>query len=201
MKSNILEIRVSDLDASAECFLSDYGKVLETCYNFSAKLIGGTVYALVADFGVGGWAVSYTLTGRKDKYGGIDKGKIEVNGELADKKLLSSLACYVGEDGRVSKFFGIRNPSVYKLIKKGVCKTKNEKTADDIVDMFKLTSTRIHRPMRYISGEKFRASAAIGFANKKSLYCFPWMNVDMLYRIKGHIELLYKPLKESGAII
>lgn len=55
--------------------------------------------------------------------------------------------------------------------------------------------------MKYVSGERWKASMAIGYAMGKSIYCFPWLNTKRLMQLKEHIIICSKALVDIGAII
>ncbi len=75
---------------------------------------------------------------------------------------------------------------------------------DDIVKEFHLTPSRLDYSLsQNCEWERWRMSMAIGYANNKKIYCFPWMNTlefyDCLYN--SSVFRFFKKLTREGAII
>jgi ABC-type multidrug transport system ATPase subunit len=101
---NNIKIEIFNLEATADCKMFNYGSMRDSCSEFNANLSGGNVYAVLGEFGSGGWALSYILSGNKDKYDFINKGSIKVNGAPITHNELRNISCYVGEEGNQSKW-------------------------------------------------------------------------------------------------
>lgn len=82
------------------------------------------------------------------------------------------------------------------------CHNQYLQSEAEIIERFKLTSERYHRPMRQLSHEAWRASCAIGLAQGKKIFCFPYMDHKMIDEyhdlwLKEMIDLL----RDSGALV
>ncbi len=197
MVSILEKVEIKDLNITCICRFNDYGNIRDTLANFSYTFLPGRVYGLIGEFGTGGWALSYVLTGNVKSF----EGKISINQDLADASYLKRISCYTGADDYssiLSKF----NKTVQKQIDMGI---NNKKSFDvnynSIIDKFKLTKERVGRPLKYTGEEKWKCSMAIGYANGKLIYCFPWLNSGSIYHLKEHILLCMSILKEAGAIV
>jgi hypothetical protein len=63
--------------------------------------------------------------------------------------------------------------------------------------MFELSDERFERDLDHVSGEIFRITAAIGFAEGKEIFCWPWRNAHE----PGFDPRVAKTLRDNGKIV
>lgn len=193
-----IEIKIDNLTAGGYPFLKNYGKMPDSCNNLSTSFQSGKVYGIIGGCGEGGWTLSHILTGRDKPY----EGKVLLNGQAADEKILEYYGWYVG-DGITSKGLIRKRKTIYRQIKEGIVQTSSNFTAEDITNLFGLSKDRIHYPLEELSWEKWRASIAIGFAHGKRIFCFPWCDASWVNNLilNCGIHICIDILKNAGAII
>ena len=67
--------------------------------------------------------------------------------------------------------------------------------------MFCISSERINRNIYFVSGERWKASAAIGYANGKKVFCYPWMNSKDIEHLKEQLSHTVKVLLDADCIV
>lgn len=191
-------IQLKSVSASCECKLLNYGAMIDGFSNFTYDFKKGNIYGVIDEFGLGGWALSYVLAGKCKLY----QGEVIINNKAIDNNVLQNFACYVGEDGGRRKLLGIKSMTVREQILMGIHTNKSFcNSYQQIQSLFGLSNERVDRKIELISGERWKASMAIGYAWGKSIYCFPWLNYKYMRQLEAHIKLCMKPLIEVGAII
>ena len=121
------------------------------------------------------WAVSYLMsmyTHRPDDFILFEDAVADVDGKTVSLSELSELSCYID---KVYPLFST-DLSVRELVNKGLKENKLDCSANDIKDLFYLDHERFERPLSCVGNEVFRAMAAVGYCNKKEIYCFPWFS-------------------------
>ncbi len=191
----INELSIYELDALCDCSLFNYGTMRDYCNKFTYKFINGGIYGIIGEFGAGGWALSYTISGMSTKY----EGSIMINDNVVSSREL----CYVGECMRVNGLLGQKKMTVLEQIKLGIKagKCPDALTSNNVIDLFKLSKERVGRRIEYTSGERWKASVAIGYANGKKVFCFPWLNTGEILHLKEHFRLCLNILKQINAIV
>lgn len=95
-----------------------------------------------------------------------------------------------------------RNVVVKKSIEKALLKSQRIETFDAVTEKFILTEPRYDRKLFQLSGERWRASAALGYANRKRIYYAPYKFSKFYYQMcqSGLLKVL-KELTADGAIV
>lgn len=90
-----------------------------------------------------------------------------------------------------------------KILLAAVKKYKKYDDIEEIIDEFNLSRSRLDYKLSQCSWEKWRISLAIGYASKKKIFCFPWMNSLLLFDCMNNSAVYYffEKLKKEGAII
>ncbi len=198
MSINIKSLQVNN-DGHVFCtseFYSTHDVITSSnIYTFRPK-----INLLEGEIDSGAWAVSYLLsmyTHRSKKIILFGEPVATVNGELMNLKELTKFSCYLDKE---YPLFSKRD-TVYNQISRGLKKSKFPLTADEIKDLFKITDTRIHRPLTGMGNEIFKAMAAICYANGKQIYCFPWLSKMRFESYHKHLTELLKTLENLERII
>ena len=135
------------------------------------------------------------LSARVRKY----KGRIFINQEMAHSNDLLSYGWYVGEGVRAKNSFGLeRKLTVREQL---ISCESSDFTIEKLVDLFELSPSRLDRELKYISNERWNASAAIGLAHGKQIYCFPWMDDTWKEAIKVRLSHCSEILKENNCLV
>jgi ABC-type glutathione transport system ATPase component len=205
----ILEIDIEFLDMVCDPKLYNYGKLRDYIHDFKYRFCGGNIYGIVGEFGSGGWALSYILSGRKKL---AEDTRIKINGHITDSKGLLSISCYIGDkqvkepNCRYLKCIH-KKWTILEQIKRGIKKSGCKYSAEDIVSIFQLSDIdhpngRVHKTLEYISNERWRATMAIGFANGKRIFCCPLLFPSYLHYIVGKAMIpILNFLRSNGVIV
>lgn len=147
------------------------GTVYNSCNRFS-NLFSAGIYWLQGEIDAGGWAFAYTLTSSDKKTSVLmDETEYIFKGKpVSLKNLQNDHAWYLGEYDKS------RRKTVRALVEQGLQKSRLPYSADDIRQMFRIDEQRFERNTRQVGFELFSCRAAIGFANGKDIYTFPWLS-------------------------
>lgn len=191
--------KVIGLTAFGNCNLYHHGLIQDHINNFGYEFRKKQIYGIIGEFGNGSAALSCAISGKLP----IQQGNFFINGKEVKINNIKKIGCYVGEDIKIKTKFGfIHRTTVKEQIEYGVNKQKSfVQDVNKIKTMFHLSDERFNRNIKYFSGERWKASIAIGYALGKMIYCFPWMNTKDLFYIKDHIALCLESLMQIDAII
>lgn len=137
--------------------------------HFSYYFTPGKTYGLVCNVGEGGWALSYLLSGREQKF----SGWITINGKKMERGTLDSYGWYVGEGIQSSTLWYNKKLTIREQLELG---TTKEHSVNELIRVLELAPSRLDREIRHISNERWNASIAIGLAHEKQVFCFPWLS-------------------------
>jgi len=192
----ITRLRMENVSGGFECGLDNYGNMRDTLGHFSYQFSSG-IYLIEGECATGGWALSTILSGRDKSF----EGKIMLNDVELTYDKLRQCSCYVGADTGLKKF-GLVPMTVKEQINCGINMGLSfSDDTEDIRQRFGLSSERFNRDFKHISGERWRASMAIGYAFGKKVYCFPWVNSRFLFSHDSNLKLCLRTLISVGAII
>lgn len=173
-------------------------KFIEHISNKSYEFEAGKVYGLVGEIGEGGEFITELLSGRSK----LGKQKVYIDGIAATQSDIEENGWYMGKK-EYSSHFPFYEISVKKALEKAIQQYHFFNDINEVIDMFSLKKDLIDYKLSYYSGERFRASLAIGYACKKNIFCFPWMNSENLYyRMEsGKVYYFFEELKKEKKII
>lgn len=190
-------LAIEDLSVIGTCNLFHYGKVVDCINHFNYEFTGGKVYGIIGEFGFGGAALTNCLTGIIPMH----EGKIYYNGNNVSQMQISKKCCYVGDDVVKARYLK-RHMTIKEQIEYGLRNIKSSSlNVNEIQNLFLISDERFTRRLKYVSGERWKASAAIGYANGRSIYCYPWLNTKDIEHLKEQISGTIEILKNAGAII
>lgn len=159
----------------------------------SLKFESGNIYALVGEHGQGCMYLSYLLGGKID-FGDL---KIYINGNKIRRPDLELISWNLepNEERYSNKF-------VKKSIEKALDRNESKESFSDIQDKFLLTEPRVGRKFKCLSGERWRASAALGYAEGRKIFYAPYKTSTFYYQMcqSGLLKAL-RELTDAGAIV
>lgn len=159
----------------------------------SLQFESGNIYALVGEHGQGCMYLSYLLGGKID-FGNL---KIYINGNEIRKPDLELISWNLEPN---EERYG--NKIVKKSIEKALDRNKSKESFSDMQDKFLLTQPRFSRKLKYLSGERWRASAALGYAEGRRIFYAPYKTSNFYYQMcqSGLLKAL-RELTDAGAIV
>lgn len=165
----------------------------DTWYYKDLELISGKIYGLISEYGQGCMYLSYLLGGN------IDFGPLQV---LVGDNLVSE-----GDLRKLSwnlepSYGKYKNKKVRKTIEKAIQEYKCKESFDEISKTFILTEPRYERKFHQLSGERWRASAALGYACGKKIFYAPYMESSFYYYMNySNLFKILSFLADNGAIV
>lgn len=165
--------------------------------HFNYRLSSSKVYGVVSKPGAGAWVLSYLLAGQVKQ----DSGYIFANnGSLLTQAQLKQSSCYVGDIIYRRNRFGIKYyPTVRQLLEEDP--KMNEEAVQSVVEELELSSSRLDRPLHQVSNERWNATVAIGLAQGKSIFCFPYLDNDWKERLRVRLETCAEVLRKKQSIM
>ncbi|MCM1117927.1 MAG: ATP-binding cassette domain-containing protein [bacterium] len=196
LTAHMEKVILRDFSAGRECDLFHHGIVRDSLSHHNFEFRAGNLYGIIGEFGEGGAALSCALTGNTN----YCEGKIFIDGKEETIDHIIKSSWYVGYD-----IYGARSPfrrkTVKEQIRNGILATHCQKDADAIQEMFRVSEERVGRTIGRVSGERWKASIAIGFAYGKKIFCYPWMNSQDVEHLKEQIKHSVQILIQNGCIV
>ena len=166
----MIVLEVKNFSVYTVCHSCIVGEIYTTCSNFSNMFVAGT-YWLKGEIDSGGWAFAHTLICSNRKKTILEKQtQYYFQGKQVSLNELQTHTWYLGEYDRS------QHKTVKELVEKGLKKTGLPYSSEDIRQLFHIAPERYERNTRHVGFELFSCRAAIGFANGKDIYAFPWLS-------------------------
>ena len=198
------KVVLENLSVGGECNLFHHGRAWDYMEKGNFEFYGGNLYGIIGEFGNGGAALSCGITGNTN----FNEGKIFIDDIEKSIEYLIGCSWYVGNDLYKYNSKGIfaRKPLLMKKtikeqIEYGVRNMKQELDTYTIQKIFNISNERVDRNIEYVSGERWKASAAIGYANGKKIFCYPWLNSRDIEHLKEQLTNTVKYLLDVGCIV
>lgn len=201
----ILEkVEFKNLSVGGECNLFHHGSVLDYLEKKCFELYQGKLYGIIGEFGDGGAALSCGITGNTNYY----EGNIYIDNKECSIEDIIRNSWYVGNDLYKYKSKGLfhnkpqfNKNTIREQIQNGIRCKNHETDFYTIQKMFDISNERVNRNIEFVSGERWKASVAIGYANGKRIFCYPWMNTKDIERLKEQLKKTVKCLVDTGCIV
>lgn len=175
---------------TSECNLS----LNDTWYYKDLSFESGKIYGLISEYGQGCEFVSYLLGGRIATLSNI---KIIFNGNQISQYDLSRMSWNL--EASEEKY---GNKIVRKSIEKALKNTPDSMNFQDLAEKFAFTPERYDRKFKYLSGERWRAAAAFGYAQNKRIYFSPYKTSLFYYQMcQSSLLKGLRALTDSGALV
>lgn len=198
------KVVLKDIYVGGECNLFHHGLVKDCLSNRSFEFYQGCLYGIIGEFGNGGAALSCGITGNTNFY----SGKILIDNREVSIQHLNKNSWYIGNDSldiNKSRLFKrktkINKNTIKDKIIKGIKDSNCNLEYEQIKRLFKISDERVNRNINYVSGERWKASAAIGYANRKKIFCYPWLNSNDIELWHDQIKQTVNVLLDSGSIV
>lgn len=194
----ILEkIVLDDFSTYGKCYLFHYGTVQDCLQKNYFEFHVGNLYGIVGEFGNGGAALSCGITGNTDFY----EGNVYIDDQESSMEYVIKNSWYVGLELKNTKRLFKKRQTIRQQIEYGVRNLNQEFDAETIQSIFRLSDARIDRYIEFVSGERWKMSAAIGYANGRKIFCYPWMNSWDIEHLKEQLSNTIKYLLDSDCIV
>lgn len=182
---------------------STRGMFVATCNNFSYEFNPG-VYVLQGEIDSGAWAYCYSLckvyNQRKSDVLLDEETELYYMNDKVSLSFMKTKTCYL--DNIKQHFYDeISRKTVKQVVEKNLMINNNKKTAEEIRDIFDITSERYNRNLKCVGNEIFICKAAIGYSNDKMIYIFPWLSKKLTQYYMGHIEHVVDTLCKLNKIV
>lgn len=212
-----LEFREFDMTVDVASDTAASIQLYDGLFRFSYTFTGGKTYALIGSPGSGNCALTHILYGKEALRTDPDGGHILINGLTVDNSTLAENVCYAGQrligepdrNNPLKRFIKdhTKRWTIAELINTGLEKTQSKYSLKDIADIFHLSgyespNGRIYRSIDLISGERWMASLAIGYALGKRIFTYPLLTDSFFHYITFPAQNgIFDFLKSEGAII
>lgn len=182
-----------------DIYSNKWGVFRSTCDDVSYHFNAG-VYILLGEIDSGAWAFTSALCSKKKNNACIldNETKFYFNETEVTLDDIRKISCDL--DGPFN-YTGSFNKSVEKRVEDSITKYKLPYTVKDIQKMFHLTDERYKRALKYAGNERFRCNAALGFVQRKKIFCFPWLSEKAERYYEGSIYLISDILAKLGCIV
>ncbi|WP_405116037.1 hypothetical protein MHH28_14510 [Paenibacillus sp. FSL K6-1217] len=190
---NLSILDLEDVSISCKPTMLNFESKKDSLKHFSYRFTSGKTYAIENNIGEGGWALSYLLSGREQRY----SGDIIIDGNKIERDKLNIYGWYVGEGIQSKVPLYKKSLTVREQLELGTSKRHGVK---DLIDAFELAPSRLDREIKHISNERWNASIAIGLAHEKQVFCFPWLNDMWKEALIARLAHCSKLLKQYNCI-
>ena len=175
-------------------YISDDG--LEGKFSF-----GNGINILHGEIDSGVWAISYLLSMyryRPKDFILFEKKEVIINDIIAmSLDEFSKYSCYMEENYPLFS----KKDSVKKMVTRSIKRNNLDYTPDEIRELFCMSEHRYERPLHCVGHEVFKAMAAIGYCNKKQVYCFPWLSQMRFDVYQNHLKWLLDIMEQLDLIV
>lgn len=171
-----------------------FDKSTYDCFRYSDfSFSSGKIYGIISEYEMGCMYLSYLMGGRID----FDNLRIFLNDKLIAQKDLRAISWNLEPSNEKYK-----NQVVQKSIEKALLESGRKESFADIAEAFILTEPRYNRQLRRLSGERWRAAAALGYAKNKKIFYAPYKPSAFYYQMSqsGLLKAL-RNLTEDGAMV
>ncbi|WP_336773367.1 hypothetical protein [Paenibacillus sp. MMO-58] len=187
-----MKIQIRNLNSSSTPTIFHQHSMIDSIRDFNLTIEPGKIYGLVGSLGSGGWLLSYFLAGREELLSeclDMSHSIITLDDNPVNNDILKQISCYVGEgvaEFPYRKYNTYPGPLTWQIrrvrsvadqINEGIKRSGNPLNLEQIAGLFELSGLdkpkryqgKIYRPLEFNSSERWRASMAIGYAEKAIL--------------------------------
>lgn len=169
-------------------------KTVYDCWKYAdLSFESGKIYGIISEYGQGCMYLSYLLGGR------VDFGDLQIycNDKKITKEYLSSISWNIEPSYEKCRTKTVKK-SIEKMLRKGNCAD----SFAEIAKKFILTEPRYDRKLFQLSGERWRASAALGYAAGKQIFYAPYETSQFYYQMaQQELIKVLRNLTDAGAMV
>lgn len=188
---DVISPKNESLRVYAEMILMNREKVFDVFMHKDIHFDSGKTYGLIGEYMQGNIFVSYLLGGQVRHQGLI----LLKNGKCITKDELNNISWCTEPIGTKNE-----NLIVGKAIKKALKQEFVKDSFDEIKELFMLTEDRLGNRLKCLSGERWRASMAIGYCLGKKIFYAPY-ETSMFYKNVFGLKQCFQKLKVEECII
>lgn len=171
----LIKIDASNCKNIIEGYASFGNSMCDYWYYQSLSFESGKLYALISEHQQGCMYLSYLLGGNIEFEDGLKLYMDDTEIKNDDLKEISWNLEPLNEP--------YKNKKVRKSIERALKAGGRTETFEQISDIFYLTESRYDKKLKYLSGERWRASAALGYALGKRIFYAPYCPSNFYYEM------------------
>ena len=152
------------------------------CFDVGVNILQGSVDSAA-------WAISYVLSmyNSKSEEFVLHAENSDIDMQIENIKKIVSKACYLDP---ICQLYS-KTETVEKIVEKALKKQNSDISSKEICELFHIYEGRFQRPLNAVGNELFRCMAAIGYANGRDVFCFPWISKKLVtYYIRNILDVL-----------
>lgn len=189
---DIFKIKI-DTSACTSIITGYDAKLNDVWYYSNQTFESGKIYGIVSEYGQGCSYLSYLLGGKVD----FHDVKVYCNGRLIQRNDLKDVSWNLEP---INEPYGKK--SVRKSIEKGLYSNSQNIDFQSIAERFMLTPERYDLKFIHLSGERWRAASALGFALNKRIFFAPYESSIFYYRMcQSSLLKALRELTRSNALV
>lgn len=196
-----MEIKIENFECWAWC------KFQKQAYPSRCPIVSYTftpgIYALTGQIDNGGWAFTYALSSScKNDFVLFSKAQYYVDNTPVTLEMLRNITCTLGESKhRYYSKLAFLNEPCGKYLKKALKRNDSGWTYEELVERLELSEGRLRAPFEHTSREGWRISAAIGLAENKKIFCYPWFTNNGFKGMENAVQTTGKLITEKGGVL
>lgn len=154
---------------------SSFYTACDTLNDFNIYEFTKGVNRLYGEIDSGVWAISYLISMYQydtKNCNIFSPTMVQVNGLDCTLSHLCEYSCYLDT---IYPLFSSKK-TIRQLVSHAIAHNSNIESTDIIREIFCIDKERFEQPISGVGNERFKCMAAIGYAYKKEIFCFPWLS-------------------------
>jgi hypothetical protein len=156
---------------------------------------------MTGDIDSGIWAISYMISMYShctDNFILFEEPKITMNALDISISEVSKTSCYMDFTHPLFS----QKYSVKEYITREIgSEHLSEYNINRVRELFCISRERFEKPLSGMGNEIFKAMAAIGYVNKKNIFCFPWLSQRRFEYYKDNLNKLLEILNSLNVFV
>lgn len=182
-----------DTSACTSCISGHSTELNDTWYYKDLTFESGKIYGLVSEYGLGCEYLSYFLGGRIE----FEEVRVCCSGTPISRQDLCDVSWNLEPSREPYGKYQVK-----RSIEKALSRRSDTMSFQDIAGRFLLTEERYSRKFTELSGERWRASSAYGYAQNKRIYFAPYNSSAFYARMcSSNLLKALHELTDSGALV
>ena len=171
-----------------------------SCAGCAECTIEPGITLLHGDVDSAAWGISYAISM-------FDKNNIKTQIWPDSSFMINDILCQIEDIKARTCYMDVNNPlfecdyTVREMVEKALFDNASRFSVKDICSIIPITPFRFERKLSQVGNEKFRCMAAIGYANNKTIYCFPWMSKSRYNYYHRNLTDVLNILRDLGQTV